>query len=315
MDNMKPKKFNHKPSKFLTDYIVKKYDKYIGDGLDGKNYKTFLRFESSRFEELLEELKAGNSNYVTYLGDTLKGSDYTPEFVSVMTKVSPYIEEHINWRSEVLGAKVANFMGYPTVYNERIIDQDYHTKTLSVDFAQEECVLTSLGDYTTYHEPYSLSFLMNVVSELPQNPDWNMTDEEFEFFKTELIKMYLFRKFVICDNDFHLMNIPIIKNLDGHIYLGPNMDMEDGFNFTINHADYGDCKYCAIRFPEIWTDFVERYQNLMSDKNYKKLVKQSGIEVVYRSDFYNFFESNYDNFQNFLNKLEKELDIDDRIKR
>ena len=148
------------------------FDEYDDEELLGVREKRFLRVKNDCIEKLVEDLKDGNTSYISYVNDAIKDG-MIPQSVSMLLKDHRYWEgkketgQNNPYKlllAEVLVSQILNFYGCPTVFNSAVYtkwrDKKYY-KLASLDFLSEG------DDFYNFKEDVAL-----VISySLPQSVD------------------------------------------------------------------------------------------------------------------------------------------------
>ena len=253
--------------------------------LDGIHYKKFVRFDAEYFKDLIHELQTNpECSYQTYLGDLLLDKTYKPKYLSVMLKD---IGDTNAINNEILASRICNYMGVPTVYNKKFVENDSNY-LLSVDFLQGNNTIIDLsplleeikGDDITINDfgaierdfskcLFDISEVFNVNKSRAGKYRWNFDKDKYY---EELAYYYLVRTYIIKDNDFFPRNLCNICDENNNIKLGPVFDCESSFfGGTKGFDSVESVAYIKQHFPESFDKFCQNYKRLMTPKGLKKV--------------------------------------------
>ncbi len=272
----------YRPFDESKSFLLREYDEFDNDDLDGSADKQFYLADSDSFEAIFDHKK--NKSYVTYIDALILCGDKL-EQISVMKKKSYDYSVIYN---ETVCSRLLNYFDIPTVYNdvacEVFPDKQAAYSTLSVDFMKAGDKYYSLAEagYKKLN-PYSslsdwLQILDRVVDDYAFKAPANKyliqkeaIEQNREEIKKDFVNMFLYKKVFLNDADFYNRNIGIIENADG-IHLAPAFDMEH----TLTSRGDNDLKLrelqdCYALYPQLTDNFV---------KNINKLVNQSDLDTI-----------------------------------
>lgn len=272
----------------FNDYDETK-PRYASETLDGMHTKKFIRLNSEYLSDLIDEMRNNpNCAYKTYFDNLLKEDDYVPEKISAMLK---QLYDKDSCYNEILASRICNEMGIPVAYNRYCSLNDKHY-ILSVDFLGKDCSIVDLNDALFEIKGDSLKYdIYEILSDDNQKSISNMLLEIIEVHKYLCNKLYfkninfdmhkyvneflsqaLVRKFITSDTDFYPRNISDIIDGNNNLQMAPVFDNECAFSGSFEvHTVVSDFEYISKHYPEVFEDFWNKYDNLMSDKNFNKL--------------------------------------------
>ena len=276
----------------------------------GTRYKQFVRCSSDVFEDLINELRTNpNCSYVTYMNDVIKGG-YIPQFLSILKKEKrddlQYREKDrygIGHLADICASRVLNYFECPTAY-ETILDIDGEVFGCSVDFNNPDedfYILSGLnGNYGCYGKNDLVESIyrigdglygfklnqfikqckLNKVKENTINFEDMMTQYEEDY-----IYSWLIRVLVLNDSDFRYYNLGLIHNTkDNTIRMAPNFDFEYCFNDiredVWSSRNINNLQYIASNYPNVYSKFVSKLEQLLSRENGKSKVRKILESVI-----------------------------------
>ena len=313
-------KYNTQDSKY------KNYEKYIG----GTMTKRFIRLDSSYLKDFWRAKLKKDNTYVTYLDDfiaeNMQGKDDIPlKYVSVLLKKQRVCGDFEHTAKDVVGSRLANLMGVPTVYNEYTIDPDGYAEeyyVLSVDFVKPGQVIdnledtddehTRINDFSTFQdwEQYLQRRLSEIVAEdeikeKHKDPTYKKLSPEqkqqiIDKFLQDFVSHYIYRNIIVDDMDFKPRNVTYIKEKEDNrtnYYLAPSNDFEFVCSYRRESLMAENTKvnleYLCKNYPGATNDFMQRLK--------KRIVKNgtiddSKIESVFKKvmkdeDYYKYLKS------------------------
>lgn len=285
--------------------------------IGGSTEKRFVRLDSSLLKGYLKEAIKKNTHYVTYIDDFVKenfdkeSKDIPLKYVSILLKEARMgVKETVI--KEVLGSRLSNLMGVPTVYNDMTcIDGDDYL--VSIDFlksGQEVEILknkTQINDFSTFSAWEQLLDLD--LDEIIDDANPNKA-KIIDRFKRDFVKQYIMKSLIFDDMDFWPRNVVYIKEekQDGTFdyFLAPLLDFEFILSFRRNDIMDRDCHeniaYLLQNYPEEIVSFVETleknlYENgVIQNKKVDKIFKDVLKDDTYYNGLKIRFLQNIDRF-------------------
>lgn len=303
------------------------------DTIGGSTEKRFIRLDSSLLKGYLKEAIKKNTHYVTYIDDFVKENfdketkDIPLKYVSVLLKQARkevqdnFVKEH--FVKEVLGSRLTNLMGFPTVYNDMTtIDGEYCL--VSIDFlksGQEVEILdnkTQIDDFSTFS---AWEKLIDIdLNEIIDDANHNK-EKIVDKFKRDFVHQYILKSLIFDDKDFYPKNVVYIKEekSDGDFdyYLAPLLDYEFIFSFRRNDLMEKDCRenieYLLKNYPQEISSFIATleknlYQNgVRQTKKVDKVFKDVTENDIYYNGLRTRFLQNIDRFHAEFCRQSKEM--------
>ena len=262
--------------------------------IGGSTEKQFVRLDSSLLKGYLKEAIKRNTHYVTYIDDFVKenfdkeSKDIPLKYVSILLKQARMgIKETVI--KEVLGSRLTNLMGFPTVYNDMTsIDKDDYLVSIDfLKFGQEIEILdnkTQIDDFSTFSAWEKLIDInFNEIID-DANPN---KEKIIDKFKRDFVHQYILKSLIFDDMDFYPRNVVYIKEekSDGNCdyYLAPLLDYEFIFSFRRKDLMDRDCRenieYLLKNYPQEISSFIATleknlYENgVMHTKKVDKIFK------------------------------------------
>jgi len=260
--------------------MLKNADFWKSDGYNspfgGSMGKIFLRCDSKYFEELISLLRKKDNYYVTYLNRLCKtlNSSKTKDFplpkISIMLKGA-------HWDTgamyEEICSKVANALGFPTVYNRKVKISG-NDVIMSVDALNKNEVLISQSFKDVL--PFNFNIFEHGVRAILQHcVNHNMmTNDNMEELMESFVENYIFRRLILRDSDFKGNNLNLIHNDRTNRYSWfPNYDYELANSLDMMDVQVMlDLKEINRQYPEVldsvmnkvWLRF-RKLENLMDN--------------------------------------------------
>lgn len=274
---------------FLKDFGNSKEE------IGGTMMKKFVRMDRSVLSDFFKQKMKPNNTYVSYIDDFIKencekGKDIPLNYVSVLFKKArnstsmQYLIE-----KEVLGSRIANLCGVPTVYNN-MCSYNGDTYIMSVDFVKDEQTIENLEDTndsftgvsgeTNFDgwEYYLGNKLNKVISK--KNKDKNIIIDRFI---KDFVPQFILRNLILDDWDFSPRNIIYIKEKNDNYTnykLGPSNDYEFILmyrsNIVVRRVIEYNIKYLFNNYPNELNSFMSGLNKRLFKNNqldYEKLKK------------------------------------------
>lgn len=332
-------------NKDIQDYSNSEDFEYV-DTIGGTLPKGFVRLDNKYLKNYLMEAIKPGCKYVTHIDDfvretyDLKRKNIPLKYVSVMLKDK---EQHQNSTSsyEVIGSRIANALGVPTVYNE-LVTVSNKEMILSIDCVKPGMEIRDLNDsvyvkngnditrirakdftdFPIWEELFDAQF-RNKKDLTQDEIDFNKSycveffeypfeqaklDEYIEKFKTDFVKQYLLKTMILDDWDFYPRNVNYLTNTSTkEFHLGPACDYEyilAGYAdcAKINNFYEGNIKYLMHKYPQQTLEFGDAFYETFFENG-----KLSRIKVNQIMDLYNNKVSDqaYKNFIKNLTNFDK----------
>lgn len=288
------KLFNYLYNKFNgSDKFIKEDFDEVTD-VDGKAKKQFVRCQGSFLNELFEIKKAKKpSNYVTCVDELFEDKDFSKEEfdnfkVSVMLK--KFMSKN-SARNEIICSRLANLFNITTQYVAPDIFRN--NICIIVDFLKGEEKLENYKEFTgTKPEAYTRlsikSWIQNLVDAIYRKYDFkdlpSITKSVRPMVK-ELIKQYIFKKYIVHDYDFGYTNLGIVSTPNyKEMSIAPMYDCAGSFLIgKRTQKFYGldeDMAYLAKTWPDILNEIIKDFE-LNSEK------KKSVNNIIYEFEMNN----------------------------
>lgn len=291
--------------------------------LVGTTSKIFLRIDSANLQKYLELAIDPKTSYVTYIDDFVK-ENYNPDtheiplkYVSVLLKKQRYENMTDTICKEVIGSRIANALGMPTVYNE-LIEYDKEHYVMSIDFVKtgqeiDSFVLESKKDYSVAnYDVWENLFNTATVKIAEYSP--NLV-ENIKKLKKDFVSQFLFRNVILDDGDLVPKNVTLIKDLKTkNLSFAPINDYEFIFagreerDFEEDVRKY--IKYIGEKYPEELKEFTNKIHKtfykdgVLQEEVLKDLVSMKELEPDIEQEIFEQFRNNVDRFV----RLEKEYE-------
>lgn len=316
------------------------------DTCGGTLPKGFVRLDNKYLKNYLKEAIKPGCKYVTHIDDFVretydsKTKNIPLKYVSVMLKDK---EQHQNSNSycEVIGSRIANVLGVPTVYNE-LVNVENKEMILSIDCVKPDMEIRDLNDsvyikngnditrirakdftdFPIWEELFNAQFRNKKdlsqdeidfnksycveFFEYPFNQD--KLDECIKSFKTDFVKQYLLKTMILDDWDFHPRNVNYMTNTTTkEFHLGPACDYEYIF------AGYVDCtkinnfyekniNYLMHNYPQQTLEFGDAFYEAFFENGKLSRTKVNKIIDLYNNKI---SDEAYKNLIKNLNNFDK----------
>ena len=302
---------------------IKHYDEEDMN-LVGTTSKTFFRIDSANLQKYLELAIDPKSSYVTYIDDFVK-ENYNPDtheiplkYVSVLLKKQRYENMTDTICKEVIGSRIANALGMPTVYNE-LIEYDKENYVMSIDFVKTGQEIDSF-ERDKNKKNYSMANY-DVWEDLFNTATIKITEysptlvDNIKTLKKDFVQQFLFRNVILDDGDFVPNNVTLIKDLKTkNLSFAPINDYEFIFagreesDFEEDVRKY--IKYIGEKYPEELKEFANKIQKtfykdgVLQEEFLQELVSMKELEPYMEKEILEQFRNNVDRFV----RLEKEYE-------
>lgn len=309
------------------DIKYKNYDRYIG----GTMSKRFIRLDSSELKGFFSAKRHKNNSYVSCLDDFIAenmqdtNKDIPIKYVSVLLKRQRTSEDFEHVSKDVVGSRLANLFGVPTVYNDFACDNSGYENEyylISVDFVKNGQTIdnfedtddrhTNLDSFSSFEdwERYVRKRLTEImaedeIKEMHKNPNYICrTEEEKETiinnFLNEFVEHYIFRILIVDDMDFKPRNITYIKEEDNgklNYILAPANDFEFVCSFRrqdLMESNVSESlEYLCAKYPQVTANFMERLKKRIIKNGHVNETKIDNIfdSVMKHRDYYKYMSS------------------------
>ncbi len=275
--------------KIINEKDFEEYDNYTcNDSIGGTMSKRFIRIDNKVLKEFFDAKRDPNNSYVTYIDDFIK--EYINEeqeniplkYISVLFKKERIYGDDYHITSDVLGSRLANYLGVPTVYNERVM-MEHENYTISVDFVKEgqeidvlegTFVRVPIDDFSLFKD-WDV-YLRDKVHKIMKEYEYG--DEELQMMQDKFVKdfipHYMFRNMICDDADFKPRNINyIIEDNEGkkNMQLAPANDYEFIMTFRtrkdMEFATKHNLQYLLDNYPDETINFVENLKSKFLKNN------------------------------------------------
>lgn len=320
LDFLKEKiKFNQKKiasSKPLFENYDDAQPRIHSEILEGRRGKKFVRVDADFFGDMIDEIRNNpNCSYVTYLNDLIKLDGLTPSYISVLMKHIHNDEYHFV-DNEILSSRIANALGVPTVYNAKFQSDDENF-LLSVDFLKYGSKIINIDDWRNelsetiglhrdnskfVSEVLEMEEIIHLHNAMAKNNQWKVDKN----FRSEYLKHYLTRNFVLGDLDGYSGNVCFVVDKDNNLSIGPQFDTE--FTFSAVSKNVYDILFAMKYLPETLNEFNEKFKNIFSKPVLKGIF--SGFDKKYASKMCNFLKKCYTQYEDICNEAKKMLEWD-----
>lgn len=306
--------------KINTNNPLKLYSS-LADKLGGSLPKNFCLCDSNSLKELFDEVKKPNSSYITCYNNLIKndynGKDVPIKFIPVMVKEYDLRENKYGVYTEELCSKISNLFNVETSFIKSF-EHNNKLYILSVDFMQENTLFETLGSYGYInhndHFLYYSEYISNILAktrmvnpyifykEVNKLDDYDLSLQDKIKIEEKLIEQFLFRKYIIKDNDFYDYNVGILYNTKTKEYsLAPNFDMECAFESEQSKgALTAYLKNFNCYYPNILKNFIKKSQNILK----KNLLNYEVFENVY---FYEGEEYKKQIIDNLIKRIKENI--------
>lgn len=283
----------------------------------GMSSKYCLRAKKELFSELNNEMKNNpNCSYDTcFTKDEYKNNSIST--YSIILKE----DKVLDIECEVLGSRIFNFYGLPTVYNKRF-DEKKGKAIVDSYVASVDC----LKPNERFYDLFDIAFigggnLLSIQAEgldktingITKAVSWYLdklkiryTDEQLQDFKSFIVYSYMVRVLLLNDSDYRNGNAGIIVNeKDNYFRPFPNFDYNLLFDCKTNEDRLKLIEDIAVSYPEVLDDFLAKTENFVTMKGEDK---QSPCEDIFnesikrKSARENLLEKFYSNVVLVVNK-------------
>ena len=320
LDFLKEKiKFNQKKiasSKPLFENYDDTQPRIQSEILEGRREKKFVRVDADVFSDMIDEIRNNPScSYVTYLDELIKDEGVTPSYISVLMKHIHNDEYHFV-DNEILSSRIANALGVPTVYNAKFQSDDENF-LLSVDFLKFGSKIINIDDWRNelsetiglhrdnskfVSEVLEMEEIIRLHNAMAKNNQWKVDKN----FRSEYLKYYLTRNFVLGDLDGYSRNVCFVVDKDNNLSIGPQFDME--FSFGVVSKNVYDIIFAMKYLPSAFEDFNEKYKNLISKQSLKKIFR--GFDKNFVLNRCKYMKECYNQYKEICNKAKEMLELD-----
>ena len=270
----------------------------LDDSLSQKDIPSTVRTmqDSKYFAHLFDEVKNNpDTSIVTYLNDAIRDGVF-PRYVSCLAKNCVIngpkrntIDDGRN-ASEVIGSRIAEMLGVPTVYTVGVPAKDGTLgAVMSVDFLKHgetfDDILSMSKEKATFEYSDSVDkWIIAIRKALKKKYPLGIDRESLHTLETrDLPRMLLYKKGgLFKDVDFNTYNVGIIMN-GRKFKLAPSFDMEcllstmkcsPGY-YSVDKGGMKDIvSYCARVCPDILEDFVARTNSHMADGSIPAVIEE-----------------------------------------
>jgi len=262
--------------------------------IDGAHYKNFYLCHANLIPNLSEKLFFKPTNYITYFSNLHK-EGICPEKISVLLK-STSKRKIIH---EVLSTQILEYFGCNVPFNFFVRTENPQDNYLgSVDFISENEQFSTLMDL-------NLMWTLNLEEILIQLNNCkllkNISKENIEEIKNQIIKTFLARICVLVDCDFDNYNCGFLINNQTNQVKFINFD----FELALTHLRlqeytkiiYPIMLYSATEYPEIYEEFISKVKDMSrvlneissanNDEHYNetlKILKDNLLNVISIND-------------------------------
>lgn len=272
----------------------------------GSSPKVFVRVRGSEMKNLYDDVLA-NENFLTCVDSLIRDNDFSREnfnnfyISSIVKQISP---ESVT--SEVLASRIASLMGVSTAYTEKHCDGD---KVISVDFLKGKQQFCTLEDilipgcyvllfYIGRNQPnikiYIDALRKSLDDKIPN--DYPNKSQTILNAITELIRQYIFRVYIINDEDFTPYNIGLVCDEGDFNYsIAPMFDCELSLSASHNLISSTKDFYPLLRDLEyVFNEYPLVLSRIVND--YMRPSKKEIVDIVkgnIKSSFKSMLVSNY----------------------
>ena len=263
--------------------------------LQGVCKKRFIRIYSDEFPNFIKAINQKNS-YVTYINDLAKDG-YYPKYLSILLKE---VRSRYLAYNEVICSRLANALDIPVTYYDIVLskfqyeredymkdnntpcENDRFEYLVAVDFISKDENFSSLAEFAVNSEPYDLpiNLFFKTLYDSCRAEYPNATDEDLRQVLEDFVIMYLFKRFVVRDEDFFFKNLGVLYNEKmNRLRLAPLFDMELTFPTSyMSRSDYDEIKFdmefLRSYFPKTLNKFMKKLNKFIESKNIKGFVNK-----------------------------------------
>lgn len=291
----------------------------------GMSEKYCLRAKKELFSELNEEMKNNpNCSYDTcFTKDEYKNNSIST--YSIVLKE----DKVLDIECEVLGSRIFNFYGVPTVYNKRF-DEKKGKAVVDSYVASVDC----LKPNERFYDLFDIAFigggnLLSIQAEgldktidgISKAVGWYLKKmnisydkNQMQSFKSFLVYSYMVRVLLLNDSDYRNGNAGIIINeKENYFRPFPNFDYNLLFDCETNEDRLKLIEDIAVSYPEVLDDFLEKTEKFVTKENKtdesacEAIFKESVKRKSARENLINKFYSNVVLVVNKARDVKKEL--------
>lgn len=291
----------------------------------GMAQKYCLRAKKELFSELNDEMKNNpNCSYDTcFTKDEYKNNSIST--YSIILKE----DKVLDIECEVLGSRIFNFYGLPTVYNKRF-DEKKGKAVVGSYVASVDC----LKPNERFYDLFDIAFigggnLLSIQAEgldktidgISKAVGWYLKKMNISYDKNQMqdlksfiVYSYMVRVLLLNDSDYRNGNAGIIINeKDNYFRPFPNFDYNLLFDCKTNDDRLKLIEDIAVSYPEVLEDFLEKTEKFVTKESEDEL---SPCETIFngaikrKSARENLLEKFYSNVVLVVNKardVKKEL--------
>ena len=227
--------------------------------------KVFLRCDSKYFSELISLIRQNNCSYVTYLDDLCnKLPDNTPFPLSKISVLLKDVHVSVDASIEEICSNIANILGIPTVYNKSVNLGRQKDYLMSVDCLKSDQKICDNFYMYTYKDFAGAQNSVRLALNRFKQDGKSIPKIQKDRLMEEYLKTYLFRLFVLRDNDFNANNCELVYDSKTQQYSWfPCFDYEHCFSKTVTSDRINsNLKFMQQKYPivlgNIMKDFSQR---------------------------------------------------------
>ena len=319
---------NHFSSKKIpmtraTD-VYEVFDEFQNQGSLGTAGKLFARVKGRFLGDMYQKQKKKSSYFVTCVDDLIRSSDYSKEQYNELG-ISAIIKEvrngdFPNGENDLISCNLAPLFKVKTAYTTRMPSDN--RKLINVDFLQKGQQMETYTDLTQrlingWKNDIDVWFSRLADALYREIPNLNI---ETNHIKRELLKdfvrLFLFKKYIICDSDLTGGNFGFIHSGDYQdLTVAPGFDYEYSFNnkffrFTTSSHELGsDIDYLTRRYPEVIKKIIEEDFQITDKKQQqiKSIINHFEARPKKASKIYDVVIHNTALMKSYYEKTKKEM--------
>lgn len=277
------------------------------DCLEGYRDKRFIMLDNNYFSEYINEVKRGETFYISYLNEEDIRNGIYPSYFSALIKDNAMPVEEF-------APRILNYFGVNTVFNKGFIGEDASLYLVSLDCIEPNHKILPFSVKSCFYDKDKSEIeavLMNVENDLKNlilnlryKDDENVKDIEcdFEQIKKECIKAYIVRELILNDIDFRdSYNFALVYDeLKNKIESTINFDFEcilykiKPFSEEYNKETIKNLKFIKANYSDVYDDIKNKFEEFVKKGNgkqdtiYKEMIFKSTSNKNYidRLEFY-----------------------------
>ncbi len=308
---------------------------------NGRINKKYVLCEGSYLEEMYHDITSNfNNGYITCIDEDFVDADFTlDEFrkkkISCIMKLSEFKSYNRRYKeseaeratsAELICSRLANLFNVTTEYVAPIHDNPYGS--ILIDFLSGDEELMDFEEFTgtrptVYAEGSNIGKwiepLVNTIIKKSPVKGQNLMARVVRPMVRDFVKQYMFKKYIVHDNDLCFANIGVVHNADNTLLrMSPLYDYEKCFLPGIRSSQgqglEDDLDYLVEHWPGLLKGVINDF-TLTDEKKQQMvdIVKRFEPSAVKANEFCNLIENSTINFVGnaYMAYARQGLDVDE----